>query len=190
MKDSVTELLLGKQYKFENCREYVLFTPLEDVLSQDEIMRIKRLQCELHQCHSNSVRMTYAIDCQYCEGVIVEGHVIHSFNRLIRNGKTYYIDVTDWVLRQRDKRFQEPELSLKDVLLMRVYHKKEIRRLAVDFEHYFVTIDPFICCTPHVFVSDEGIVVKINGSEYSEIVLDRIRLFSEKKKEYEKGLLR
>lgn len=88
-------------------------TSVYDVLSKEEIEHFKKNKdffLEQNQCHSNAAKITIALSKKYrnkvefCEGSMnsesnnpVYGHC---WNRVMKNGKWYYIDLTTEILNE------------------------------------------------------------------------------------------
>lgn len=95
-------------FEFEG--EEIKIEPIEEVLTKDEIKRIKKYR-KLHQCHYNSCfTMIELSDVEYCEGILND-HVPHSFCYHTPTGR--YFDPT----------LNNPECK---VFLIKKYDRKEV----------------------------------------------------------------
>ncbi len=174
--------LIGRYYRFTQCSQFIHFTPLKDILSEAEIKRVECLFCIMGECYANAYRVAIELGCEYCEGVIINGVVSHAFNRIIRNGQVYYIDVTGDCI---DKMEGNTEMGVKEALLLRIYCVNEIKKVVKDFKAHFATIEYYVGKNgPKIYISNNG-KVEYFDKKYIYMLEQRIKIFS--KSEYKTG---
>ncbi len=148
-------------------------TPVTEIFTPAEVEKIDMMGFRQHECHKNSVMMVDMFDCEYCEGVAVDGVLEHAFNKIERNGRTSYFDVTDHILTQNDI---VPD-SIGPILLLRLFTKKEIQYVNNRFETYFLTISA-TCFEGlrNITIDDDG-YAKRAGEDYCNSIIKRQKQF-------------
>lgn len=97
--------------------EEIEFTDVEALFTKAEIKKIlKHARVKQHQCHKNSYKVAEFLNCGICEGAIMVG-LPHAFNYIIRNGKKFYFDITDYN-NIRKKIYDDPT---KTAVVLRIY---------------------------------------------------------------------
>ena len=175
----------NKTYKFKTQSEFITFTPLTEIFSQDEIEQvIIPANFEPHQCHKNAAIAAGIFKCEYCEGIIY-GILDHAFNRIERNGKVYYFDVTEFA----NNKYDSNKIETTDILLLRVYNLDNILEVLSDFGMYFITTGrmtnmPFTEKYGCFIIDDDGKARNVvDYSDTSKLIFQRNNLYNTLKNE-------
>ena len=176
--------IMNKTYKFKTQSEFIKFTPLTEIFSRDEIEHlIIPARFEPHMCHKNAALAAGIFKCDYCEGIIY-GILDHAFNRIVRNGKIYYFDVTEFANNNYNY-----NIETTDVLLLRTYNLDNILEVLSDFGMYFITTGrmtnmPYTEKFGNFIIDDNGKARNVSDySETTKLIFQRNSLYNSLKDE-------
>lgn len=131
----MTKELFKEVNKITDISHYISFSPMSEVLTPEEIKKVKRLYnagvLKSQMCHYNSAIIAKELNAEYCEGRLESIiYICHAFNRV--RGK--YIDVTCELANKED-------VTKKKANLYRMFTFNAINKIYSAEGQAFITFD-------------------------------------------------